>query len=811
MFVSSNERPPPRRLCQVRRVGQYQSKPLHSDAISTGRVFFPSAATTIPSERDFRDHDVKARHHHRSEERHSKQLKPVPPLAHPSHPAQPPTRPTQMRRKSPLRPQDPRLASPCVPPLPTSPPVTGTMDVSVVWTGTANRSSSGLVLPSPRVYTYSPRPTTPALVSMGSLSPDVVRRLAEKPIPDPTPRVMTLKRFPSTVHQSDIMRTPLIASLQTVPPLNLTTRHSLQSRDAGRLLSNSSAKIQSLGSYTSVVPAQTSSRPMSLSSFDSLSHRHSSDGPVVNFVQSPPFIRTPTIPEARESFDVYPFATAKTHVSTAFHTPAQDLKSVLTEKLQSYRTLYEKLIAVSEDKDCRIGDKLLQTIQSEVLSCVASMGVEPQFVLTSALSSKPVALQQPSTAIVTTLELRTAVAALPPVNDLLEETGIHFFKAFQPPEIKFTEGASQASQVEDFLKQVATGPRGGRNIVGRVIRTPRDMPVVIYGCGPVDKRYLKNYVPCVASGPNKWTARSISSNSLQILVYFVGNKAGRDQDEIDFLRDLGQFFGEVLSDWRCHRLRLFDYNAARYRSFLPTVTKLSSKELLSLGWGEMTFNGDCVSRWKVFPGGLILSFIAGVVEASVDKVMCLVYDGDTHSNWIPFISETKREFAMDRFNFVFGYGVSLPWPLNKRELKIQAMAVDAYDIDPINAIQMWGSHVPEAATSLFGVPLPPGGGKGITRMEMPILTFSLTPVGPKKTYLRMVAVMDVKINFIPVPVQNQMAKHMATKMFSNVQRICSDFDKTSYRKVMEENTNFFANLHENMNIALQAQMKAMKK
>lgn len=679
------------------------------------------------------------------------------------------------------------------------------------------KKSSSIVLPPTKIYTYHTS-------QLGSLSPEAIQRLAMRPKPESPPHIMTLKRFPSTVHSTPTTP-PKLRSFDFSPKLSLTNPLSpLTGGSPTPSKTPSAAFVESQGGSThfrSLTSIRRSSPRITThfeSSSPSVLSTPDEPDPTVSLTMASPIAKSPAyatkqflsshtpevITEAIPESSEVTFTSAKSKATTlvSFQTPASDIIDIYAPKLDDWEQLFARALKVFDNKDNRVGHDLLVQLQDEILDCAHALKVQPHFALSSALKSgEPITLGKAG--LVDEQALAAVKKRLPPITDVLEETGILFFKRYQTSTRHITgESANAAQEVEKFLKEVGMGPRGGRVEVKNPLRTLTDMPVVVYGCGPLDKKLMSNLVPCPKTGPTRWTATSRGCCPLKVCVLFAGLTEDRSQEEFDFLHRLEDLLGRMLSDWRCHKMRLFDYNALRYQAFLPVVTDVPSKDLVKLGWGEMVFNNDCVIRWKSIDGGLILAFIAGVAEAAVSKVLSLVYDGDNHAKWIPFLTETKREFALSRSEFVFSYAVSLPWPLNKRELTLHGMSTDALLISPIHAIQMWGTNVPDEATSLFGVPLPAKKNKGVTQMEMPVLSFSLTPIAKEKTYVRMVSVMDVKIGFIPMAVQNYMAKHMATKMFGNVQKICKDFDRSEYRKVMQENKEYFEELNENVAAAM---------
>lgn len=496
-------------------------------------------------------------------------------------------------------------------------------------------------------------------------------------------------------------------------------------------------------------------------------------------------------------------------------------EAVLSDKWQS---MLAKLEKVAGHRDCRIPHAILQDLQNDVLAFIRAEMFEPKFLIhptlqlpSKALNNDPALAAIAAKIVFTGTEIESIEKAMKPVAVLLKEPGVTFFTSsnLRKSSSKSAHGTKSIADIEEFLGEIKCGPTAGREIVGHAVRSVHDFPIIAYGQGSIDPEYssrLRKLTPDMDTS-ERWRTMSQAACPFRAVIFLEDREKRNDGKEHTNLKGAHtlrrptksvkaawKLLGSIVTDWRWHLVRCSYESANKYARFLPALDALPSSVLAKAGWSEVALDNCCI-RWRNLEGGLIFSYLSGDAEASVDKTLALCYDGDSHKNWIPFLSDTQRLLSVTSGTFCFKYGVSLPWPLSRREMSIVGMSTDSLASSPLHSFQMWGNNVPEVATSFFGIPIPKAS-SGSVSMEMPVLSFSLTPIRPNRTRVTMVSVMDVKISFLPQSVQNYMAKHMASKLFGNVQKICKNFDKSQYKQVLEANKELFDDILTDLPVAL---------
>ncbi|EZG67210.1 hypothetical protein GNI_070490 [Gregarina niphandrodes] len=448
----------------------------------------------------------------------------------------------------------------------------------------------------------------------------------------------------------------------------------------------------------------------------------------------------------------------------------------------SIRQLKSEFFVHAENKDCTVPHGILERLQQEVLGVFERLKVDPMFVVTRRLGATASAAELAGLrSMMSRAEFLKATSKLPGVPDVLVERDTPWWICKQAAQHK----QSSLEAIDSFINDIKVGETGGREFVKGPVKDAAALPVVLYGCGALDASYASR----LRNDRNNWKLSCDCMLPVYVKCVCIPKGPEMVHSEAE-LAELLPMVDELASDYRTHLIRCHYQMTLRYQSFIPVVGKADKALLKKAGWNEMEFNGGtCKIRWRTIAGGLILSYMDGYAECPTNKVMCLTFDADNHIKWIPFLSETKRLFATQPLGLCFGYKVALPWPMSSRELTVYGMAADALKVPGLNAVQMWCFNNPKAATSLMGVPLPAMNPKAVD-MEIPALAFALSTTG-SRTRVQLCAVFDVKVNFLPMTVQNHLAKLMATKMFGNVQTIAKDFDKSDYKKVYERNHEFF--------------------
>lgn len=357
------------------------------------------------------------------------------------------------------------------------------------------------------------------------------------------------------------------------------------------------------------------------------------------------------------------------------------------ESLKTINDLWDRFLELSDDKDCSLPHNVLHTLQKLVLSEIAGLGVTPMYLLSDALTGENKKVYDGPLVVKNIGEVRKLAKGLAQISGVLRETDVLLFSQFQKP---FSTDKSKPLEVIDrFLRLIPEGPTGGRAVVGDPLCSSENFPTVLYGVSSkYDIKLKENLVKLPTSGPEKWTAVCKSMCPLKVYVIFYGDMGSKEDEKTEYLQQLRTMLSRMSSHWKTHLIRTFTTQSKCYQAFLPIMNDLKPKDLLAGGWKEMVFNGHDIIRWKLIKGSLILSFIGGFAEAGAEEALALVLDGDNHRLWIPFLSQTTREFAASKWSFVFSYGVSLPWPLSKRELHLMCMCTDSLTVQHMHSIQV---------------------------------------------------------------------------------------------------------------------------
>lgn len=523
---------------------------------------------------------------------------------------------------------------------------------------------------------------------------------------------------------------------------------------------------------------------------------------------SAPTTASPSTSPTRATPSVSPVAVSTQPVRAAStKSPGNDEADLLAAKLESMRADYANLIKLVNHPDCKVPNAILDKLQNETLEVFQQYGLTPRFLIQSRLAAGQKEAST-SCSISTAADISKMVKRLPRVDNVLAESYMKFFtQGSDSSPRQAAQNLTPVQKIDGFISEIHSGPLSGRVPVGNVLKNIHDFPVVMYGIGKFDEA-LHGGIKTGTEGPARWRTVCNSFCPITVTVLLEPSKDAKSEKALGnakvclSLEQIGVLVADLLSDWRCHRLRIFTNLAEKHQLLVPSISSISQQDMKKAGWSEMKFGDENVIRWKCIRDGVLLSYIAGCVDASLDKALALVYDGDNHKNWIPFLTATERLFGMAPLLFSFGYGVALPWPLNRRELTILGMATDSLRMPGINSIQMWGTHIPAAATTVFGLPVKKPT-PGCVSLELPVLSFFLSPVTKNKTQVRMLGAVDVKMNIVPMALQTYMAKHLATKMFKNVQKLCRDFDTTEYPTVIEENRQLFDELLEGVDTAVE--------
>lgn len=264
------------------------------------------------------------------------------------------------------------------------------------------------------------------------------------------------------------------------------------------------------------------------------------------------------------------------------------------------------------------------------------------------------------------------------------------------------------------------------------------------------------------------------------------------------------FLERLVNNPQIHKLRMQFYQTERALAVLAASANPADKSWNSIVTKEYR------ALWNVQDEGNAICVIEGTMKSPIFQCLSLINESDLHKNWLPFLSESRKVHQVSQFTQVLCQRTNFPWPLDDRESLMLGYAIDGLHL-PTPSIIMNGESVPDDAVSVFGLPLTPPC-PGLTRMRVNFFTFELRPnvEDAQVTMAKLVVFLDPQMTFIPKAVQSFIARQSATRLFTNMQRLCARFEKSIYAQRVKENPDIYGVVEERLRNFYETEHKRVK-
>ncbi|CEM02389.1 unnamed protein product [Vitrella brassicaformis CCMP3155] len=185
--------------------------------------------------------------------------------------------------------------------------------------------------------------------------------------------------------------------------------------------------------------------------------------------------------------------------------------------------------------------------------------------------------------------------------------------------------------------------------------------------------------------------------------------------------------------------------------------------------------------WRMNDDGTAVIKIEGVLHEPLFNILCLVYEADLHSKWVPFLGSSDFVCNPTRFSEIVLHSYSLPWPLNHREGVVYGFGVDALDDPTYGCCMVVAWSVPDESTMFLGSKVPPVQ-KGTIRMVVEHFAYFLYPEDDKNTRVRCILKIDPKVKFLPLAIQAYLTRTICSWMWVNISKCSKNFKGSQWER-----------------------------
>ncbi|CEM19252.1 unnamed protein product [Vitrella brassicaformis CCMP3155] len=189
-------------------------------------------------------------------------------------------------------------------------------------------------------------------------------------------------------------------------------------------------------------------------------------------------------------------------------------------------------------------------------------------------------------------------------------------------------------------------------------------------------------------------------------------------------------------------------------------------------------------RWRFDEDGTAIMMIEGVLNSDLFSIMCLIYECDYHNKWLPFLTESSTYHIVGRLQQIVVHGYALPWPFEPREAVAYGFGTNALEDPDFHCVMVVAWSVPNEKT-YWDAPVP-GARDGVIRMNVEHFAYYFYPESEKSTRMKVLLKIDPKIAFVPLWLQNYIARFICQWMFRNILKCIKNFKGSVWEKRMKE-------------------------
>eukprot|EP00040_Diaphanoeca_grandis_P011809 m.60537 g.60537 ORF g.60537 m.60537 type:complete len:356 (-) comp22851_c0_seq1:507-1574(-) len=195
--------------------------------------------------------------------------------------------------------------------------------------------------------------------------------------------------------------------------------------------------------------------------------------------------------------------------------------------------------------------------------------------------------------------------------------------------------------------------------------------------------------------------------------------------------------------------------------------------------------------------GIVTIRAEGLVDAPLLNVLSVFYEVDLWSNWMPTYSMMGLKYSellktAGPTDLLMQMAVSLPWPLQTRDIVAKVHGVDCMDAVDDGSRQV--VILVESVDEYLGreVPEPP---RGTTRLRIQNGGLTLTPQcingGGSGTHLQWCMKVDPRLAYIPTALINLVFRHLIFMFFQRLQKQALEVKGTEYETRLAAGGEFY--------------------